>query len=333
MIKIKENRPMQARIKLNIIKCILEENEPISEPDIRKKLEEKNIVKDQSTINRYLHDLNNLELIELIKPIKKGMSNKWDITKIEHLKKIKMQSEYNKPLEKIELNSYEKSIMIILWESNTTIDDLIGFFSFIWLRLSPSLFNECLDVSIQDLFKRAYENYQREEEIKNSINIIKTRSIDDHLKSNQLCPYLEMSNLDEVNPTLKKEIFIRVAYGTGKTHLMLIHAHQIIKILSLDWLLQHFLDHDILGGVASPEEQEFVEKTKLNHIKSFLYFKDANDPILTLDDYKLYNEFLLRDLNQASAIMTKYKQPSILDKQIYDSPEKIYKVLRKIYKP
>jgi len=52
-------------IKSIIIKCILEEKGAVCESTIREKLKKHNIVKDQSTINRYLHEMQRDNLIEL----------------------------------------------------------------------------------------------------------------------------------------------------------------------------------------------------------------------------------------------------------------------------
>lgn len=88
MVRKQGERLKQSETKSNIIKYILDKQRPVSEPEIRKHLEEKHEIKDQGRINRHLHELKKSECIELFPPEKKGLSNHWGITKLKTLEKI-----------------------------------------------------------------------------------------------------------------------------------------------------------------------------------------------------------------------------------------------------
>jgi hypothetical protein len=300
---MKKDHNGQAIIKSTIIKCILEENAPVSEPDIRKNLEEKGILKNQSTINRHLHDLSNFGFIELVPPLKLGLRNKWDISKLEHLRNINRCSQDDKILQKIELNVYEKSLMIILLKSNHTVCDPVGLYFFICLRLSPSLFDKCLGVSIEELFNNAFELFQCREGIKDLFKDPKSR---------------------------EAKIVLRGDSGSGKTNLALRLLYENIGTQSYDSLLKHFLDHDILDGVDSPEEREFVEKTRQNHINYFLSLENDKDSSFVINNNR-FKEYLFKDLNLISIIMAKYKQPSIFKNEIYTNINELYNALKDFY--
>src|SRR5665647_397428 len=112
----KKGAVSESGVKPGIIKCILSKKVSIKELDIRTYLEkEYNKKIDQGNINRHLHDLEEFSCIELIPPSKKGLPNHWDITKTEHLKNIKDK------FHDIQLNKYEKSLMIVLQKNRDSV--------------------------------------------------------------------------------------------------------------------------------------------------------------------------------------------------------------------
>ncbi|WP_292372729.1 hypothetical protein [Methanosarcina sp. UBA411] len=87
------------------------------------------------------------------------------------------------------------------------------------------------------------------------------------------------------------------------------------KFLSDNLLLEHFLHHDMLLGVDSPEELYFVNKTKENH---------TLPRGSTISGRVILREAELADLRLASEMILKYKQPSIFS---FDTADEIYKAV------
>lgn len=142
--------------KIAIIEFVLsnikEDNEPgIPEPKIREHLQSKFGITDIENIRNHLKDLSgNIGKACLKKfPYKKpGLSNHWDITNIEHLKNIQ-----NK-FKGIQLNKYEKSLMIVLKKDGYNILTFEGIRFYVRLLLSSSFFNACIDTNIEILYDR-----------------------------------------------------------------------------------------------------------------------------------------------------------------------------------
>lgn len=157
------------KVKIGILEFILRNDGPIMESKIREFVEKSYVIKDQKTVNTHLHDLKDLGCIELIPP-KKGFPNKWNITKINHLKKIRSN------FENIKLNKCEKSLNVILIESGNILTTLEGLKVYIRLFLSVSLFNMFMEVDIESIYYGAFENYkygrgfQSEQTIKKNLN-------------------------------------------------------------------------------------------------------------------------------------------------------------------
>lgn len=157
------------KVKIGILEFILRNDGPITESEIRKFVEKSYAIKDQKTVNTHLHDLKDLGCIELIPP-QKGFPNKWNITKIKHLKNIRSN------FENIKLNECEKSLNVILKESGYDITTLEGLKVYIRLLLSVSLFNMFMEADIESVYYGAFENYkygrgfQSEQTIKKNLN-------------------------------------------------------------------------------------------------------------------------------------------------------------------
>lgn len=159
--------------KCKLIKFILDSSGPVSEPEIRKYLEEKNDKYDQAGINRHLHQLKEKGYIKFI-PAKKpkhlsrsGLPSHWDITKIEHLKNIR------KSFTDIQLNKFKKSLNMVLMEYGYTIGSPQYPHFIILLFLSVSFFDMCLDKGIESVRSTALEIYRRDKDSKNESRIKK----------------------------------------------------------------------------------------------------------------------------------------------------------------
>jgi hypothetical protein len=130
----------KGEVKKEIISYILKNKESVSEPDIRKHLQNELNIKNQGSINNHLHTLADLECIESVTHKLKKNTNYWDITKLENLKNIRRE------FSKLQLHEYEKAIGIVLRE--------LEYFNYIpnWitvylkLRMSTSFFNTCVEM-------------------------------------------------------------------------------------------------------------------------------------------------------------------------------------------
>lgn len=158
-----------SRTKTSILEFILK-NGPVSEPSIRENINKPDKGVSQGTVNRHLHDLKELDYVELIPPAKKGLFNKWDITKINQLKNIKSRCS------ELSLNKYEKPFWIILKECGEDRISLQGLKIYTLLLLSVSLFEECIDSGIEALLSRAWQVYLCDEGSKNHWEIKKLTS-------------------------------------------------------------------------------------------------------------------------------------------------------------
>jgi hypothetical protein len=158
MTKTKGDHLKHKEVKSSILEFILKNKGPVAEPAIREYLKKKHDVIDQSTINKHMHNLQNLLCIELIPP-KKGLRNYWNITTLKHLKNIRFY------FEEIKLNTRGKSLDILLTERLLTehplkMDSMRAKKSFVQLFLSASFFDMCIKTDVETLYARASELYQ-----------------------------------------------------------------------------------------------------------------------------------------------------------------------------
>jgi hypothetical protein len=144
-------------VKTEIIRYILSENKAVSEPDIRKHLEKKYGILDKKNIKDHLGKLKEDHCIEKIEPVRDGFENKWDIKKIEDLRNIREH------FSEIKLNECDKSLSMILEESDYNLETFNGFKYYIRLLLSATFFNKCIDIGIETLCDRAWEIYLYDE--------------------------------------------------------------------------------------------------------------------------------------------------------------------------
>ena len=174
MAKTKGDHLKHKEVKSSILEFILKNNGPVSEPVIRDHLKKKYEVMDQSTINKHMHNLQDLICIELIPP-KKGLRNYWNITTLKNLKNIRFY------FEDIKLNTCGKSLDILLTERLLTERPLKNSMrakkSFVQLFLSASFFDMCIKTDVETLYARASELYRlgelfnEEQYIKNLIAV------------------------------------------------------------------------------------------------------------------------------------------------------------------
>lgn len=421
----KEGDISQNGVKPDIIKFILENNGQVEEPQIREHLKKKNKKVNQGNVNRHLHELRDeFNCIEL-KTIKKGRRtyNLWDITKLESLKNIQIY------FKNIELNKYEKSLMIILNETGHFITSLTGLQFYIRLFLSASFFDMCIKTNIEKLFSRAWKIYLCDKgfgedlHIKYLLNEFYTLYIKDNpnfeissetfqVTMRELAQrkaenseeifskmweekfsglYKEITRekfmkikeelvqriagLMEVNPETElfyekfgekypglsrehmKEILIDKVYHIilekevldhskdyensiesfrktiGQDREMHTKMERILELITLqqsdfkmsrfDLLLESFLYFDILNGIGSPDELEFVKKLKENEAIRDALFTESKDQ---KDREEVVLKWFLSDLEQSSKIIFYYKKPSIFSKN-YNTSDEVYQGL------
>jgi hypothetical protein len=174
MAKTKGSHLKHKEVTSSILEFILKNNGPVSEPVIRDHLKKKHEVMDQSTINKHMHNLQDLICIELIPP-KIGLRNYWNITTLKNLKNIRFY------FEDIKLNTCGKSLDILLTERLLTERPLKNSMRakkyFVQLFLSASFFDMCIKTDVETLYARASELYKlgelfkEEQYIKNLIAV------------------------------------------------------------------------------------------------------------------------------------------------------------------
>lgn len=155
----------------------------------------------------------------------------------------------------------------------------------------PEIIRDREDEIKEKLFLRIYEeeiwDSSREKETNKDILLEKIK--------NDRKMYLK---IDEIISVLRKE---RVKFETSR----------------YDLLLQHCFNHDILTGVASTEELEFMANIK----KNFTEFIDSSfDPHTSKDAGK---KWILNDLKIISEILVKYQQP-LPSGNVYKKQEEAY---------
>jgi hypothetical protein len=149
------------KVKKEIIEYILRKDAPVPGPEIIKKIKRECNLVDEKNIRSHLKGLHDKKCIELT-PHKPGLDNKWNIQKLETLQNIR------KFYPNIELNTYEKSLNIVL-DENVRKRYLLGVDSTharefrVQLSLSISFFDMCLENDITTLYDRFEEIYEHRE--------------------------------------------------------------------------------------------------------------------------------------------------------------------------
>lgn len=339
MAKKQGDRLKQYETKSNIIKYILENNGPIGEPDIRKHLYVKYEIKDQSRINRHLHELEQYNFIEVIPPTKTDLRNKWNITKFEHLENIKRKGEEDTYFKKISLNEYEKSLMIICKKRGYNIRTLEGLKIYNRMRLLPSYFNMCMDTDSKTLYNRVWNIYLEDNEFKDQyfkkpLNSFYIDFIKDNPKTeiNREALYKKIMNckfiryeylrensqltMDEDQKTLSEE---RIRLDRDK----IVHLRSEFNLSIDNLLLYYLLNYDRVAGIHSPEAIDFTKKIRKSEaIRDYLLAKSKNQE----DREEVTIKWFLCDLRHESELIFKYKQPSIFSEN-HNTSDEVYQGL------
>ena len=142
-------------MKTEIIKIVLSNSSAVKEPDIRRYLEEKYGIIDESNVRRHLRNLGEdpYSCIEKVQ-IKRERANYWDVKTIENLKNILLH------FPEIRLNKYDKSVTIVLKKSSRSLFFPEPAMFKTQLTHSVSLFKACLEYEPETLYGQAMLMYR-----------------------------------------------------------------------------------------------------------------------------------------------------------------------------
>lgn len=351
------------RVKIGIIKFILLNDYPIYESKIREFVEKEYTIKDQKTVNKHLHDLQDLGCIKKISD-KKGFPNRWDIKTIENIKNILFR------FSELKLNEYSKPLFIILYHNNLAkikeegqlSMSLAGFLLYIQLLLSASFFRACIDTDVETLNKRAlaihmykdtYETTRIEDSLNGSYNAYKKlyQNFELSFESFESMMRGMVHKKDEISSTemfievwekeflgLSKEEsneihqgsmedYLKLFWEMRRTTIWISERSQMSEIMRLDLLFEAYFYQDVLNDDASEEETNFAIKTNASH-EEFLNSRVGDG----LEDFKeRHEQHVLRNLEQISIVMANHKHPMIFEKEIYNDPKNILEKLKESF--
>ena len=330
-------------VKSKILEFVLANKGPIKEPEIRAHLSENFNEITQSTVNKHLKFLKDIDCIETVVAIEKTRFNYWDITTFAQVKNIRSE------FKNIKLNNYEKAIMIVLQNNGYKVTELIGFLKHIQLLLSKSFFDACIDMDMEILFSRVGRifNYNNagfvklvETTVYKSYNTFSTRFPDIGISEKEFWVILNDVFYKETK-SFSEEVFMRVwkdkldepnfnALKAEETTYdgILSAARDLWRLNDLFHnevsysIFESYYFQDILLDEASDEENIFAFETKAGYDQ---YSRQQGQK----DSLK---KAILNDLKQASVVMKNHKQPSLFDKKIYDNEDDIVKSLEMHFK-
>jgi len=351
-------------VKAEIIQYILSIDGAVPGPDIRRHLREKPEIgiREKKNIKDHLERLGpEYHCIEKIPFEKEGYENKWDIKKIKNLQSIKNH------FSEIQLNRYQKTLVIILRESGLSLALFKGFYYYILLLISTSFFDKCIELGIKKLYYRLMKNYQKNKGFLRHqyINAILNRCYDTYIERNPkseisnekfrkimeqisltefdanryilpellevhlpgLSKEVLMKNIEENPNPMPKEIPVEIGSKINDTDL----EAYIYEVLW--WMRQELWDFDM-----SVYEILFDLFTKLDDInaKSSEETEFIGKAREILSKYSRYQSDIEKIkleseyLKLASEIVVNYKQPLIFGKT-YDNPDDAYQALEKFY--
>jgi len=336
--------------KAKILEFILESSGPITEPNIRAHLSENFNDITQSTINKHLNFLKAKGCIERVSPIEKTRLNYWDVISFDQLKNIRSE------FEDVKLNGYEKAIILVLQKNGYRATDIGGFFTYIQLLLSNSFFIACIDTSIDTLSSRFeiiyhYNNagfYRKTMESLDACYNAYTEQYPDIEIPKAVFSSILVEISGKHNTTYSDEVFIRVwnekiqkviqekpneIIEDQKIYKSIRDAVEKIKYLIdgykdtlFSLVFESYFFQDVMLGNASEEEITFAIGTKANsdeYIYALDFKKDKNE---------ISEKLIFCDFEQAGVVMANHKQPSLFDKNVYDSKEDINQSLRIYFK-
>lgn len=330
-------------VKAKILEIVLENNGPITEPDIRTRLKDVFEAIDQSTINRHLKYLKEKGCIDRVSPIEKTRLNYWDVISFDQLKNIRSE------FEDLKLNNYERAITIVLNDNGYKVTELIGFLKHIQLLLSHSFFKACIDMDMEILFSRVGRifNYNNagfvklvETTVYKSYNAFIAQFPDIGISEKDFWVILNDVFYKETK-SFSEEVFMRVwkdkldepnfnALKAKETTYdgILSAARGLWRLNDLYHnevsysIFESYYFQDVLLDEASDEENIFAFETKAGY-DAYSQQQDQKDSLKKA----IYN-----DLRQASVVMKNHKQPTLFDKKIYDNEDDIFKSLEMYFK-
>ena len=141
------------RSKTQILTYILRHEIPVKEHEITEFLKTEHLELNRASVNRHLSDLEELNCVTKVNPVKKSRFNYWDI-EFKNLENIK------KEFSNIQLKNHTKAKDIIIKENFPDIPDRLYKKYFIYMSLFPSLFDIFLNNSFKQLFRRANELWE-----------------------------------------------------------------------------------------------------------------------------------------------------------------------------
>ncbi|KKG75196.1 hypothetical protein [Methanosarcina mazei] len=343
MINEKIHNPTRNSPKTSIVEFILISG-PVSEPEIREHLNKMDKSISQATVNRYLHDLaEEPACIELDEPIKKSRSNYWNITKTEHLKNI--SSCYPDIL----LKTYEKSINIILQEWGEATISRENLKIYMYLLLSPSLFNECIASGVEALLSREWKMYLCNEGFKKDWNIQKLlnnfynkyiRNIDFEMSEETFREMWEKTipNIDEISeemflrifeenfPELSKEMSIETFLEIEEEVKQRMKNSSINSSMFEEYLYEKLEEKfPEWSKVGVPIDMDYEFQKELNNIKN-----EFSEEILREKIYKkILEEKFLEQLKNKGASIENYRETINKDLAMYKSIAELFFQMKK----
>jgi hypothetical protein len=327
------------QVKASIIEILLNEKGHVEESLIRKRLNEKYGVISQPTISKHLHDLKEMNSIELLPPIKKGLGNRWNVIGLKNLQSIRL----NFPL--TELNKFEKSVTIILWEFGYNLSTIEGLKFYTRLFLSRSFFDMCMANDSETLRLRTWEFYKYNRGFPFHPLIEKHRGYYEKIEKDNLPKFLDVQDmlfkiLSELPDDIPKDqLGLSTILGASLGKINEISEDERIR----NWL-DSFLTayvytihndyfyllcdnfcfyQDVLQNNTSLGEKEFMSKTA-----------DNLASLLEIDWKKRLpngvNEWKLKDLQLISEVIYKRKTPSSFG--TFNSQNEVEQFLNEKYK-
>ncbi len=360
MVRGKGKHLEHKKIKSCIIEYILEKSEEVPEPDIREYLKKKHEVQDQSTINKHLHDLESIGCIEKIPPIKMGLRNKWNVTKLKNLRNIRHE------FSELSLHKYEKAVNIVLLELgyfDTSPDWVIYYLKF---YMSASFFNTCIETGSQAVDERILKIYRdskdslRQQRIKNLLELCYSACVrhcsDFKASEEEFTSVMYAFSLPGISRSdLLFSLFKDYLHGLPKEIPQQIFKTQLSGIEGIpDKIPEEIDDKDLIKYVLNTlhlleKQGRDFEDTKddllLEHFlhHDMLIGADSPEEIYFVNKTKenhslprgstvpwqiILNEAELADLRLASEMIFKYKQPSRFS---FSTVDEIYQAVLDYY--
>ena len=296
MAKTKGDHLKHKEVKSSILEFILKNNGPVSEPVIRDHLKKKHEVMDQSTINKHMHNLQDLICIELIPP-KIGLRNYWNITTLKNLKNIRFY------FEDIKLNTCGKSLDILLTERLLTERPLKNSMrakkDFVQLFLSASFFDMCIKTDVETLYARASELYKLGELFKE----------EQYIKN--------LIAVEQSSKELIHEVYIKCIRRISKIH----NIKQIVDSgypkdpLTLD-LFQNFSEYFLSVGISKETFERMLKEIPLS-MEDKSHEEQTNRIIKELS-IKISNEIIPKMMKQIHK-----KSPEMPNEELNKMPQDI----------